>query len=88
MELLHALQSGDYPTAGEIQSSFRPLEDLRNSINPVRVLHRAVELAGIAQMGPLLPLLSDVETGHISSIQDAACQLLEWERQGATSSAS
>ena len=88
MELLHALKSGDYPTAAKIQNSFRPLEDLRNSINPVRVLHRAVELAGIAQMGPLLPLLSDVDPGQASGIQDAACQLREWERQGAKSSAS
>ena len=88
MELLHALRSGDYATAADIQNSFRPLEDLRNSINPVRVLHRAVELAGIAQMGPLLPLLSDVSTDQIPHIREAVCQLLEWERQGAASSVS
>ena len=85
MELLRALQAADYQTASEIQTAFRPLEDLRNGINPVRVLHRAVELAGIAQTGPLLPLLSDVPNEQLPVIQAAACGLLEWEQQAMAS---
>ena len=83
MELLRALRAGHYQTAAAIQNTFRPLEDLRNSINPVRVLHRAVELCGIAQMGPLLPLLSDLATDQLPNIEMAACALLEWEQQAA-----
>jgi hypothetical protein len=55
---------------------FRPLEDLRNAINPIRVLHRAVEGAGIAPTGPLLPLLSNVDPHEEPAIDAAASQLL------------
>lgn len=58
--LLKAVQAGDLDLARRIQAIFQPLEDLRNGINPVRVLHEAVRLAGIADTGPALPLLSGV----------------------------
>lgn len=58
--LLKAVQAGDLELARRIQAIFRPLEDLRNGINPVRVLHEAVRLSGIADTGPALPLLSGV----------------------------
>jgi len=66
--LLKAVQSGDLDLARRIQAIFKPLEDLRNGINPVRVLHEAVRLAGIADTGPALPLLSGVTTDQESAI--------------------
>lgn len=76
MELLRALQSGDCEKAEQIRHIFRPLEDLRNTINPIRVLHAAVALAGIAKTGPILPLLSDVDESRVPAIRDAAQALL------------
>ena len=79
MDVLRAVRAGDYATADRIRETFRPLEDLRNSINPIRVLHAAVALAGIAKTGPILPLLSDVDESHVPAIRDAAVKLLAAE---------
>lgn len=76
-QLLKAVQSGNLDRAREIQAIFRPLEDLRNGINPVRVLHEAVTLAGIAETGPHLPLLSSVTDDERTRIERAARDLLE-----------
>jgi dihydrodipicolinate synthase/N-acetylneuraminate lyase len=75
-QMLAAVRRGAWEEAERIRSVFRPLEDLRNAINPIRVLHRAVEGAGIAPTGPLLPLLSNVEAEHEAAIDAAARTLL------------
>jgi dihydrodipicolinate synthase/N-acetylneuraminate lyase len=74
--MLNAVRAGNWPEAERIRQIFKPLEDLRNAINPIRVLHEAVGLAGIAQTGPLLPLMSNLpETDH-APVRAAAEQLL------------
>ena len=80
MQLLAALKAGDLAKADRLREIFRPLEDLRNRINPVRVLHAAVELAGIAATGPILPLLSPVAESERAVIAEAALQLLNAEQ--------
>ena len=75
--MLDALNSGDIKRAESMQTLFRPLEDLRNKINPVRVLHEAVELAGIAETGPQLPLLSALTEDERDTVGQAARELLE-----------
>lgn len=75
-ELLRAVQKGDLVRAREIQAIFSPLEDLRNGINPVRVLHEAVKLAGIADTGPALPLLSGITEAETEKVRAAALALL------------
>ncbi len=42
------------------RAAFLPLEDCRDAYSPIRVLHDAVTLAGIADMGPMLPMLSNL----------------------------
>lgn len=74
--MLAAVTAGEWAEAERIRAIFRPLEDLRNAINPIRVLHQAVESAGIAHTGPLLPLLSNVEPTHVAAITAAAQALL------------
>ncbi len=74
-EMLEALRSGDFDRAESIRQVFRPLEDLRNAIHPVRVLHDAVALAGIAETGPILPLLSNLEGTERDSVKFAALTL-------------
>ena len=76
-EMLAACRGGDWERADEIRKMFSPLEDLRNAINPVRVLHEAVSLAGIAQTGPHLPLLSSLSEREAQSVEKAATQLLK-----------
>lgn len=74
--LLAAIRRHDWIEAERIRSIFEPLEDLRNAINPIRVLHEAVAGAGIAATGPLLPLLDPVEEEHRPAIAAAAKALL------------
>jgi dihydrodipicolinate synthase/N-acetylneuraminate lyase len=78
--MLEALRRDDYAEAERIRQVFRPLEDLRNAINPIRVLHEAVRLAGIAQTGPLLPLLSNLEEKDHAKVRQTAEKLLAADR--------
>lgn len=75
--LLEAIQRGDWTEAERIRAVFEPLEDLRNALSPIRVLHAAVAAAGIAETGPLAPLLSPIEDAHRPAIAAAARSLLE-----------
>lgn len=76
MAVLRAIQAGDFETAEQIRSTFKPLEDLRNAINPIRVLHTALSLAGVAETGPMIPLLSEVAESDLPAITEAARNLL------------
>ncbi|MEZ6129935.1 MAG: dihydrodipicolinate synthase family protein [Planctomycetaceae bacterium] len=76
-KMLAAIYQKDYGPAEDIRRQFLPLEDLRNSIHPIRVLHEALELAGIADTGPHLPLLSGVADSARPAIQAAARALLQ-----------
>jgi dihydrodipicolinate synthase/N-acetylneuraminate lyase len=78
--MLASLRKKDHAEAERIRGIFRPLEDLRNAINPIRVLHEAVRLAGIANTGPLTPLLTNVDEKDHARIRDAATKLLEADR--------
>ena len=76
-ETLRNMQREDPREEAErLRRIFVPLEDLRNAVNPIRVLHQAVESAGIAETGPLLPLLSNVGEEHVAAITSAAHDLL------------
>ncbi|QDT10406.1 dihydrodipicolinate synthase family protein [Planctomycetes bacterium K23_9] len=75
MEMMHAIHDGDFAKAEEIRKWFLPLEDLRNEINPIRVLHHAVDCAGISKTGPLLPFLSDLTSEHVAQIASAVNKL-------------
>ena len=80
MEMLRSIRTGDFEVAEQIRSTFKPLENLRNSINPIRVLHTAVALSGIANTGPIIPLMSELDDSNKPAIQAVAAQLLEVER--------
>ncbi len=58
MELLAALNTGNDSEAERLRSIFHPLENLRNQYGPIPVLHDAVAQCGIAETGPILPLLA------------------------------
>ena len=74
--MLKAILNKDYATADAIRQEFTELEDLRNAHSPILVLHHAVELAGVADTGPVLPLLTNLPDKLLPKIQKAARALL------------
>jgi dihydrodipicolinate synthase/N-acetylneuraminate lyase len=75
--MLLAVKRGDFEAAEQIRAKFQPLEDLRNSIHPVRVLHDAVGLCDIAETGPVLPLLSNLNDDQRHQVGEVAKRLLQ-----------
>ncbi len=80
MALLKALKQPGTGNAQAIFDRFMPLETLRDSISLIRVLHDAVTLSGVANMGPHLPLLSASPAERVAEIQSTARALLASER--------
>lgn len=58
MDLLAALNTGNVAEAERLRLIFHPLENLRNQHGPIPVLHDAVDQCGVANTGPILPLLA------------------------------
>jgi dihydrodipicolinate synthase/N-acetylneuraminate lyase len=77
--LLRCLQQGQREAAERLRESFLPLEDLRDGISPIRVLHDAVTAAGVADMGPILPLLSNLDGDELARVRNVARSLLQAE---------
>lgn len=75
-KLLKAIASKDYDLAEKIRKIFLPLEDLRNEVNPIRVLHEAVTLCGIAKTGRHFPLLSGITESTAERVSRIAAALL------------
>ena len=88
MALLQAVRIGDADTAQRLYEAFLPLETLRDEISLIRVLHDAVTFSKIADMGPILPLLSSTPPEHHAKIDHATRVLLALERQLAQKPAS
>ena len=80
MQLLRALKQHEVATAEALHARFLPLEDLREAISLIRVLHDAVTLCGLADMGPQLPLLSTSPLERFAEIKAQADALLAYER--------
>jgi dihydrodipicolinate synthase/N-acetylneuraminate lyase len=80
MRLLTALKQREVALAEDLHARFLPLEDLRESISLIRVLHDAVTLSGIADMGAHLPLLSASPTDRWDEIKQAADALAAFEQ--------
>jgi dihydrodipicolinate synthase/N-acetylneuraminate lyase len=81
MSLRAALHADRMQDAESIREKFLGLESLRNRINPVRVLHQAVTLSGIADMGPALPLLSLLSESEAREVFDAVQDLMLFEAE-------
>ncbi|WP_233868450.1 dihydrodipicolinate synthase family protein [Paraburkholderia adhaesiva] len=79
MALLYAAKAGRAEEAQRLYDAFMPLETLRDNISLIRVLHDAVTLSGIADMGPILPLLSGTPDADMPAVEQAAKALLAFE---------
>lgn len=79
MDLLRAIQAKDWDEAQRIHALIMPMEDERERVSPIRVLHDAVTLAGIADMGPIYPMLSGIDSSEYTAVGTAAKNLLALE---------
>ncbi|HKH94854.1 MAG TPA: dihydrodipicolinate synthase family protein [Gemmatimonadaceae bacterium] len=85
MRILALCKDGQWDAAEEERIQFLPLENLRDAHSPIRVLHEAVTLAGIADMGPMLPMLSNLAEAHRVPVREAALALRQHDEQLAPS---
>ena len=69
--------AGAFDEAEALRRRFLPLEDLRDAWGPSKVLHHAVALAGLAETGPVLPLLSPLSEARRAELAPVAQALAE-----------
>lgn len=81
MRLLHLLRDGRYDEAESVRQHYLGLEDCRDGISPIRVLHDAVTLSGVANMGPMLPLLTGISSAERERVAPVARELAAWDRE-------
>lgn len=79
--ILRACHQGDFARAEELRSHFLDLEDLRDLWGPARVLHSAVELAGIAATGAIPPFVSELAAEQRERLRPVARQLVARENE-------
>jgi dihydrodipicolinate synthase/N-acetylneuraminate lyase len=81
MALLAAYQSGDLGRAERIRAPFLRFEAVRSRLGGIQTLHDAVSYAGIADMGPILPLLSNVAADDMPAVREVTDGLMAIERE-------
>jgi dihydrodipicolinate synthase/N-acetylneuraminate lyase len=81
-----ACGTGDWTAAEALRSRFIPLEDKRDAWGPARVLHAALDVAGVARTGPIPPFVSTIGEAQRAELAPVARALLAAEmRQRAAS---
>jgi dihydrodipicolinate synthase/N-acetylneuraminate lyase len=71
----------DWAAAEDVRARFLPLEDKRDAWGPARVLHAALDLAGVARTGPIPPFVSALAESQRAELASAARGLHEEERR-------
>ena len=74
--IFEACERGDFDEADRLRADFMPLEDLRDTWGPARVLHAAVEQAGVARTGRIPPFVSPLDEESQNQIGKVARELL------------
>jgi len=73
--------AADYAEADRIRSRFLDAEDLRDAWGPARVLHHALELAGIACTGPIPPFVSELSPEQKTQLAPVVQELLTQQQE-------
>src|SRR5437867_3497695 len=71
--------AGDWTAAEALRARFIPLEDKRDAWGPARVLHAALDLAGVARTGPIPPFVSPLGEAPRTELAPVARALLAQE---------
>jgi dihydrodipicolinate synthase/N-acetylneuraminate lyase len=80
MKMLELLKAKRYDEAEKVRAAYIPFEDCRDGISPIRVLHDGVTLAGIADMGPMLPMLTGLEPAEKAKVEPVAKALAAYDQ--------
>src|SRR5438874_9874765 len=67
--LFEACARQNFDQAEALRAEFIPLEDLRDAWGPAKVLHSAIELAGIAQTGDIPPFVSGLSAEQLKELE-------------------
>lgn len=78
--LLAAHRAGDRAAAARLAAPFLAFEAVRAAINGFSVMHDAVTLAGIARMGPILPMAGNVAKADLPRVSAAVDGLVALDR--------
>jgi dihydrodipicolinate synthase/N-acetylneuraminate lyase len=70
--IFESCERGDFGQAEHLRGAFLPLEDLRDAWGPARVLHAAVDQAGIGRMGPIPPFVSELSEDQRNELETIA----------------
>ncbi len=73
--LFAACARQDFDEAEALRAEFISLEDLRDQWGPAKVLHSAIESAGIAETGDIPPFVSDLSEEQRLLLETAASEL-------------
>ena len=76
-ELFAACARADFEQGERLRAEFIALEDLRDAWGPARVLHAAVEQAGIARTGDIPPFVSQLSRKQLEELMPVARRLFE-----------
>ena len=83
--LFDACAGGEFEKAEKLRAAFLAHEDLRDQGGPARVLHSAVQLAGIARTGPVLPYISALSGAEGAQLGPVARALADLNSSAPTS---
>jgi dihydrodipicolinate synthase/N-acetylneuraminate lyase len=76
-QLFESCARSDFERAETLRAKFIPLEDLRDRWGPARVLHAAVELAGIARTNDVPPFVSGLSNEQLERLSPVARSLFD-----------
>ena len=80
MSLLSLYKSGQAEEALRLSEPFLEFERVRSRVGGMKALHDGVTLSAIADMGPLLPMVSNVTAAEKPEVQRVVAGLLEAEK--------
>jgi dihydrodipicolinate synthase/N-acetylneuraminate lyase len=66
-----------YAEAWPVRENFIPVEDIRDGLGPARVLHAAMELAGIANTGPIEPYITALDDAQRATLAAPSRELAQ-----------
>jgi dihydrodipicolinate synthase/N-acetylneuraminate lyase len=76
-----ACTKAEYGSAEDLRGQFLPLEDKRDGWGPARVLHAAIELAGVIATGPIPPFISPLSPVQREELAPVARELHAREKK-------
>jgi dihydrodipicolinate synthase/N-acetylneuraminate lyase len=85
--LFQACAVSNWAAAEALRSHFIPLEDKRDAWGPARVLHAAIDVAGVAATGPVPPFVSALGDTQRAELAPVARALLATEMESRPSGA-